>query len=267
MKNNTLSTMSAIFTVGSIAGVLATAGLTAYISPKAKAKLDEKKESQDEPLTKMDVIKEIGPMCAPCVLAGTVTIGCIIGSNISSKKQLASMSAVLAVSTKYVQKYKEKIKELYGDVFEKELSEEIEKEVQEEVKDDVHLEKAAKKYFFYDTLWCHGTNQSEDDPGTKMLFYDLSSGQFFEKTLEQVLLAEYHINRNYVLMGEVTLNDWYDYLGLTELMNEVNENLVWTPLDDGDYWIDFNHIRKETQDGREYYEIEIANEPYHLDEI
>lgn len=267
MKNKTLSIMSAIFTIGSIAGVFATAGLTAYISPKAKVKLDEKKEAQSEPLTKMDIVKEVGPMCAPCVIAGAVTIGCIVGSNISSKKQLASMSAVLAVSTKYVQKYKEKIKELYGEVFEKDLSEKIEREVREEVKDDIHLEKAAKKYFEHCTMWNTGTNQSVDDPGTKMLFYDLSSGMFFEKTLEQVLLAEYHLNRHYVMNGEVTMNDWYDNLGLTELMSEINENLIWSPLDIEDIWIDFNHHLKETQDGRKYYEIEIVSEPYHLDEI
>lgn len=259
MKSKTLSTISAILMVGSIAGVVVTTGLAAYISPKAKEKMEKKEDAKGKPLTKTEIIKEIGPICTPCICSGIVTIGCIVGSNTISKKQLASMSAVLAISSQYMKRYKDKIKGLYGNIFEKELS--------EKVKSEIPVEKPPVTNFSFDTLWAEGTNQSEDNPGTNMLFYDVSSGTFFEKTLEQVLLAEYHLNRDYVTMGEVTLNEWYYYLGLTDCMSDINDNLIWAPLDDTDFWIDFKHTKKTNQDGQEYYEIDIANEPYHLDEV
>ena len=33
-------------------------------------------------------------------------------------------------------------------------------------------------------------------------------------SLEQVLMAEYHLNRNYILRGEAVINELYEFLGL-----------------------------------------------------
>mgnify|MGYP005802315235 FL=1 len=96
-----------------------------------------------------------------------------------------------------------------------------------------------------------------------MLFYEVQSGTCVEKTLEQVLLAEYHLNRNYILNGEVTLNDWYEYLGLDK--TDTGDAAIWTPMDLGDEWIDCKHKKKTTSDGRVYYEISLVTEPYYID--
>ena len=59
---------------------------------------------------------------------------------------------------------------------------------------------------------------------------------FFKHALEQVLLAEYHVNRNMALGALILLNDFYEFLGLerTEYGGEVG----WYVNDDY-IWIDF----------------------------
>lgn len=250
MKNKTLRNMPTVLMVGGVIGVIATSVAVAIASPKAKERLQYEEDNKDEDLTKWETVKTLVPVYGLSVILGVATIGCIVGSNFANKKQIASLSAALAVGGRYVHRYKDKVKELFGD----EMDQTIDEEIKVEHPDDT--------VFTYESWSQILDNSSENNPGTPMLFYDLASGTFFEKTLEQVLLAEYHLNRNYILEGEATLNDWRFYLGLDT--TETGNNLVWTQLDEGDEWIDFGHKRKTTDDGREYYEIEIITEPYDI---
>ena len=253
MKNKTLGNLSTVLMVGGVIGVIATSVSVAIASPKAKKRLQTAEDNKDDELTNWETVKTLAPIYGPSIALGAATIGCIIGSNLANNKQLASLSATLAVGGRYIHRYKDKVKEMFGN------------EVDEKIDEEIKVEHPEDSYFSYES-WCQLLeNSSENNPGTPMLFYDLASGTFFEKTLEQVLLAEYHLNRNYILGGEATLNDWWFYLGLDT--TEAGNNLVWTPLEAGDEWIDFGHKRKKTDDGREYYEIEIVTEPYNLDEL
>lgn len=245
--------VSIILTILSGVGFVATCVAVAKATPKAMENVQTATEKKGNNLTKAETIKAAAPAYIPSAVMGISSLACMAGSTILDKKTQASLSSAIAVGSNYVQKYKEKVSELFG--------EETVKQIEDEI------EEPEDKVFFTESWLQECFNQSEDNPGTPMLFYDLSSGTYFEKTLEQVLLAEYHLNRNYILSGEATLNDWYHNLGLDEHMDEIYDNIVWSPMDDGDYWIDFNHKKKIRDDGREYYEIEIITEPYHLDEM
>lgn len=107
----------------------------------------------------------------------------------------------------------------------------------------------------------------EDNYGENKLFYDGYSNRFFESTIEQVMSAEYHLNRNYVLRGYTVLNELYEFLGLDD--TEEGSVLGWAPIDDGMYWIDFNHHKARLKDGTEYYILQMPFAPranYHEDE-
>lgn len=248
--------LSIILTVVSGFGMIATCVAVAKRTPKANEAIKNAEEKKGEPLTPVEKAVAVVPAYAPAAAIGVSALTCMIGSTVLNRKEQASLSSAIALSQNYISKYKGKIKELFG--------EELDKKVEE----SIHIEKPKDYNFTYDDQYDFASyqNASEDNPGTPMLFYDLSSGTFFEKTLEQVLLAEYFLNRDYILAGEVTLNDWYNYIGLKDHMNELYNNLVWAPLEEGDEWIDFSHRHKATDDGREYYEIEIITEPHHLDE-
>lgn len=254
-------TVSIILTAVSAVGFLATCIAVAKATPKAMERIKTAEEDKDNTLTTMEKVKAAAPAYASSVVIGASTMACMVGSTILDRKEQASLSSAIAFGSTYINKYKGKIKEFFG--------EEMEKKVEEKVESEIEVEKPEEYNFSYEDLYGFGAyqNASEDNPGTPYLFYDLSSGTFFEKTIEQVLLAEYFLNRDYALGGEVTLNDWYNYLGLRDLMDELYNNLVWAPLEEGDEWIDFSHRHKVTDDGRDYYEIEIISEPHHLDEM
>ena len=82
---------------------------------------------------------------------------------------------------------------------------------------------------------------------------------YFEDTIEQVMNAEYHLNRNYILRGYFYLNEFYEFLGIEE--TDYGSVLGWAQNDDGMYWIDFNHRKLIMEDGLEVYIIEMPFDP------
>lgn len=50
-----------------------------------------------------------------------------------------------------------------------------------------------------------------------VLFYDGYSQRYFESKISQVLQAEYHLNRNFAIGADVTLNDFYLFLGIDRI--------------------------------------------------
>ena len=93
----------------------------------------------------------------------------------------------------------------------------------------------------------------DESCGDPVLFYDDWSGRYFESTIEQVIAAQYHINRNFVLRGYVTLNELYEFLGLET--TEYGNTVGWA-VEDEMYWIDFHQHKVIMDDGLECYIIE-----------
>ena len=244
-------TVSIILTAISGVSFVATCILVAKETPTAMERLQKVREEKGEALTKVELVKAVAPAYAPAAALGVASLSCMVGSTVLDKKTQASLSSAIAVGTEYAKKYKGKVTELFG------------METEKEIEKSIDIQYPEDSTFPYES-WCTMCfNESENNPGTPMLFYEVQSGTFFEKTLEQVLLAEYHLNRNYILNGEVTLNDWYRYLGLD--VTDTGDEAIWTPLDLGDEWIDFNHKKKTDSNGRTYYEISIVTEPYYID--
>lgn len=123
--------------------------------------------------------------------------------------------------------YQNKVKEIYGEEAHQEIIEAIAAEKAE------NMAVQAPGYFDNNRLYV------DEKCGETRLFYDEYGDRFFETTLEQVISAEYHLNRNYVLRGYTVLNELYDFLGLepTDYGNE----LGWAIDDDGTFWIEFDH--------------------------
>lgn len=94
---------------------------------------------------------------------------------------------------------------------------------------------------------------SDEACGDPVLFYDEWSHRYFESTIEQVITAQYHINRNFVLRGYVTLNELYDFLGLEP--TEYGNTVGWA-VEDEMYWIDFHQHKVLIDDELECYIIE-----------
>lgn len=213
-----------IFSIVASAGVVATTAVALKVKPK--------KPPEDlNPKAKAVIyLKTYGPTIA----LATSTIACIFGSYaVSRKHQTAIASAYTMLYTSY-NEYKEKVKELYGE------------EAHNAVMDAIVKEKCRD----VSLMACGFTNSSlsiDDDyePEVVRTFYEPISGRYFESTLSKVIEAEYHLNRNFVLGAPIALNDFYEFLGLSA--TEYGETVGWY-LEDGLYWIDFDHRMVQLED-------------------
>ena len=154
-----------------------------------------------------------------------------------NKHQQASMASAYALLDASFKEYKKKFVELHG--------EDALKNVQAEIAKDKYAESELKP---------------EDG---MQLFYDEFSGRYFESTIENVLRAEYNINRDLEMQEWAILNDFYDYLGLVPL--EGGDRLGWSK--DGNQseywqtWIDFKNDKITLDDGLEVTIITMFCEP------
>jgi hypothetical protein len=241
MKQFLRRNSSTILTCAGAIGVVATSVMAVKATPKALTLIDKATEEKGEKLTKFEVIKVAGPTYVPTVISGAATIACIFGSNVISKRQQANlMSAYALLDTSY-KEYRKKVDELYG--------EEAGKQVRSEIAKDKYT----------------GDGVLLDDETE--LFYDFYSGRHFESTKEKVLRAEYMLNRALYVHYSVSLNEFYEFLGLEQ--RPEYEGLGWScgQIEEMYWhnWIEFDHeetVLDEDADGHEGLVCTIINMPY-----
>lgn len=227
------------------AGTVATAILAAKATPKAMDLLNKASDEKGEELTTLEAFCVAGPVYVPAALASLSTIACIFGANVLNKKTQASLISAYAMLDRIHKEYKDKLVELSGE--EANLS--IQKAI---VEDKVKEEEI-------------------ESPKNKLVFYEEHYGRFFERTIEEVLTAEYHFNRNFALRSYAVLNEFYDFLGLPRTAE--GDVLGWS-MDAGAElygysWVDFEHRSYETEDGLTVYDIVMPFSPTadYLDEL
>ena len=228
---------STILTCIGGAGVIATAVTAVKATPKAIKLLDKAKEEKGEELTKFEIVKTVGPAYIPSILIGASTLACIFGANILNKHQQAALMSAYALLDNSYKDYKKKVGELYG----------------EDADLNVRKELAKDKYDELDI-------EVEDN---KLLFYDEYSQRYFEATMEDVIKAQYEINKKISLWGGADLNEFYNMVGLEEVDygNYVGWSsgglmeMVWSD------WLDFYHEKVVMDDGLECIIITMSTEP------
>lgn len=228
-------------------GVVATTITAVKATPKALRLIEEAEQNKGEELTRWEKIKTTTTTYLPSIGLGITTIACIFGSQILNKRQQAALISAYALVDQSYKDYQRKLKELYGE------------EVDQEVREAIAIEKAEDVGVRGSYLGTNCDLALEENNGEPQVFYDEHSGRYFESTIEQVLTAEYHLNRNYILRGYSYLNEFYEFLGIEE--TDYGSVLGWAPNDDGMYWIDFNHRKLESEEGKDVYIIEMPFEP------
>ena len=229
---------STILTCVGGAGVVATSIMAVKATPKALRLLDAKTEEKGEKLTAWETIKIAGPSYIPSVITGTATIACIFGANALNKRQQAALMSAYALLDNSYKEYKNKVGELYG----------------EDAKDRVREEIAKDKYVDEEV------SLTDDN---KQLFFDEYSGRYFEATMEDVIKAEYNLNRKLADWYGVYLNEFYEMLGVDPV--DYGDHLGWNSAEVYDTqwsnWIDFNHKKVTMDDGLECYILSWSVDP------
>lgn len=209
-------------------GVGITSILTGIATNKATKIVEQDREHasmNNETYTKKDIVNSCWKCYIPATISGGLTIVCIFGANaLKNSQQIALASAYNLLSTSY-KEYQDKVKDIYG--------EEVHNNIMESIVAD-KMDIQAQDLFGSSTLNIRDAEYTEK----RRTFYDKFSDRFFESTLSDVIQSEYHLNRNYCLMGDVTVNNFYDFLGIPRI--EGGDELGWN-ICSGLEWIDFNH--------------------------
>lgn len=216
-------------------GVVATSVMAVKVTPKALTLLEEAEAKKGEKLTKIETVQVAGTVYIPPILIGASTIACIFGANILNKRQQAALMSAYILLDNSFKEYKNKVNELYGEDADQQVRNEIAKDIDEDI-------------------------SVNDD---KQLFYDEYSHRYFESTMEDVLRAEYTLNKMLALNFGVYLNEFYELLGIET--TDYGDYLGWSSgelMDSYWYcWIDFEHTKVETEDGIECYVLSMNTEP------
>ena len=214
-------------------GVVATAVLAVKATPKAMRLIDKAEEEKGDELTQIETVKATWKPYIPAVVTGVATIACIFGANTLNKRQQAAMVSAYALLDSSYKEYTQKVKDLYGE------------ETHQKIINAIAAEKAENIGVNAPGFVSDNHLYTDEKCGEERLFYDEYGKRFFQATLEQVISAEYHLNRNYVLRGYTVLNELYDFLGLEP--TKYGSELGWAIDDDGSFWIDFNHREMEIE--------------------
>ena len=226
---------STILTCVGAIGVIATSVMAVKATPKAMMKLEEAKKEKGDELTTSEKIVVAGPTYIPSIVAGVSTIACIFGANILNKRQQAALMSAYALLDNSYKDYKKKTQELYGEDADIRIRNEIAKDKCKE--NDLEL---------------------GDD---KLLFFDDYSGRYFESTMENVVKAEYELNRKISLWGGAYLNEFYEFLGLEP--TDFGDAVGWDICSEL-FWIDFDHRKTMINigDADDKIECYIIETPY-----
>lgn len=232
--------------MGSI-GVVATAITAARAAPKAIKLLDDAREEKGSKLSKMEIAQIGFKTYLPVGLVSAATITCIMSANVLSRNKQANITSAYALLDQSYKDYRRKVIEMYGE------------ETDHKIIEAIAVDRAKEVHISASYMFDNVDLSLDDRSGKPALWYEEYSKRFFEATIEQILSAEYHLNRNYILRGCATINEMYDFFGLDPV--EWGDDLGWEPMDEGEFWIEFNHFKAKLDDGTEFYILDLPFAP------
>lgn len=223
-------------------------GVTAYFSSKSALKYKEtsvsiKMENDEEPVMKAKLLKAGLKAYTPTIISGVITSACIIGGQVLNHKQQSKLIAAHLTSQEVFKNYRNKVAERCG--------EEVDEEIYKEVADPICIR--SESY--------HKTHI--DYPDKKVTWYEPLSGTFFEAYEREVMDAEYHLNRNFMLWGDISVSNFLEMFGINT-QDKVFNNHGWS-MSEGYMWIDFKHRYVDDDGtGKSYYVIDPYFDPLEL---
>ena len=166
-----------LLAIGASMGVVLTAIETGKATIKAE-KLMELNKDIPEYDTRQKVL-DCWHFYIPAAVVGAGTIGCIVGANMLSRKEIARLSAAYMALGKTYQEYRRQVAERIG----REEEQQLHASVAEEVKRD-------------------------KDGDVIRLFYEPATKRYFHATMADVTQASYWFNRELMTEGCVSVNAW-----------------------------------------------------------
>ena len=246
---------STILTCLGATGVVITTITAVKATPKALELIKDEIDRQNHKLVKeandagqknivridklhpLDVMRVAWKCYIPAALIGVGTITCIFGANFLNKHTQASLVSAYSLLDRSYKEYKDKVNDIYGEDSDEKIIKAIAKDKYSSIPFKVNEE--------------------------KQLFYDMQAGRYFESTLADLYKAEYELNLVYAKYGYVSLNDFYDLIGIDRIKggfdigwsSEVSDVLY------GYDCIEFEHEIVTLEDGLTCYVLMMLTPP------
>lgn len=194
-----------ILTGFGISGMVITTVLAVRATPKALELIEQAKQSEDEELNPVDVVKVAWKPYIPAAVTGSVSIACLIGASSQHVRRNAALAMAYNLSETALVEYKEKVLETIGEKKEK------------VVREKVAEEKLKRNPVSKNEVIITGKGST--------LCYDDLGGRYFECMIDDIDKAFNKINNKMMSQGYVSLNDFYYELNLSG--TTIGKNVGW----------------------------------------
>ena len=202
-----------------ITGMLVTTVMAVRATPKAMRLCEEleREHENDTELRKIDYVKATWKCYIPAAVTGATSIACLVGASSVNARRNAALATAYKLSETAFMEYKDKVVETIG-----EKKEEV-------IKDKIAKEKLEKNPVT--------TKEVIITDKGNTLCYDGIFGRYFKSDMEAIRRAVNEINRQIVVHGYVSLNEFYNELGLSPI--KIGDDLGWN-IDDREIRVDFS---------------------------
>lgn len=201
-----------------ITGMLSSMVLAVKATPKALTLINEQKKNLNkEDLSSIEVIKTVWKTYLPSGILSVLSISCILGATSINLRRNAAIATAYTLSERTLINYRNKVIDAIGEKKEKKIQEEL-------AQDKVNKNKIDDKQVII-------TSNGET------LCMDSLSGRYFKSDIETIRKAVNDLNRQLTFQQYISLNDFYDELGLKHIKN--GSYMGWN-LDDGLIEVYFN---------------------------
>ena len=158
------------------------------------------------PLTKVEIVQTCWRCYAPAFITGVLGAACLIGANSMNLRKNAALAAAYALSETNFKEYREKTLEEVGE------------KKEEKIRNAVAEEKITKNPVNTSTVLETGNGDT--------LCYDAICGRYFKSSIEKLKSALNELNMELVQDGYVSLNQYYDLIGLPD--GALGDDLGWS---------------------------------------
>lgn len=169
-------------------------GLAIHGTVKAVRMVDEKKAESEKELSKKDILKLVWKCYIPTAIAEALSIGCTVKSGAISNKAIAAATAAYKITEENFADYKKAATDILGEKKEKRIE-----------------EQSAQSYLDRNPM--DGRRPIETGHG-ETRFIDSWHGAAFKSSINYVESCRNKVNEMVNNGDSVSLNDWYDMLGL-----------------------------------------------------
>lgn len=217
-----------ILTTIGVLGMIASTALAVKETPKALKLIEDAKQEKGDKLTAIEKTKTCWKTYLPSAILGVSGAICVFEANSINTKRKAALATACALTETAFKEYKAEVIETIGEKKER------------QIKDKVAKKKVEKKTVNESSIII--TNNGDT------LFIDGITGRPFKSDIEKVKKAVNELNRRMIYENYISLNDFYNELGIGQIISSnLGDELGWN-LDSGFIEPDFS--AQITEDGK-----------------